>query len=68
MGLPKRKYNILMGNVGSTQISVPLEQYLHQGLVVGQPCSMESKENLNGYFKRKKIYMHILCEQQILNY
>ena len=45
-----------MGNVGSTQISVSLEQYLRQGLVVGLPCSMESTENLNGYFKRKKIY------------
>ena len=46
-----------MGNVGTTQISVALEQYLHRGLVVGLPCSIESKENRNGYFKRKKKYI-----------
>jgi hypothetical protein len=46
-----------MGNVGSPQISVPLEQCLHQGLVVGLPCSIESKENLNVYFERKKKIM-----------
>ena len=57
MGLPKRKYNILMGNVGSPQVSVPLEQCLHQGLVVSLPYSIELK-NLNFLKERKKNYVN----------
>jgi hypothetical protein len=46
-----------MWNVCPPQISVPLDQRLHQRLVVGLPCSIQSKENLNVYIKRKKNYV-----------
>jgi hypothetical protein len=56
MGLPKHmhKYNIIRWNTCPVQISDPLEQCLHQRLVVGLSCSIEYKENLKVYFKRKK--------------
>jgi hypothetical protein len=37
--------------------------------VVGLPCSIESKENLNGYFKRKKNDVNnniLIIEQPLL--